>query len=388
MKLSCLQENLARGLSVVGRAVASRSTLPITQNVLLSTEQSMLKISATDLNMAMTTWIGAQVEEEGAITVPARLLSDFVNSLPPERIDMEVSSQPVGINIKCVGFNADISGTSAEDFPPIPTVEEGIAGKITPDMLREAIGLVAFAAATEDSRPVLTGVKTEITGDEFKFAAADGFRLAVYTGRLAEPPSEDIEFLIPARVLSEISRLLGSQQKAVEFMVTPSSNQALFRVEDVEIVSSLIAGNFPNYNQLIPQSQEATRVELGAEEFLRATRIAAIMARDGSNIIRLEMVGGEEGAPGKITVEGRAEEIGNNKGELAANIQGEDAKIAFNSQYLTDVLDALGSVKSENDSANGTVVMEVTSPSSPGVLKPAQGDDYVHVVMPMFVQWT
>ena len=387
MKLSCLQENLARGLSIVGRAVASRSTLPITQNVLLSTEQSMLKISATDLNMAMTTWIGAQVEEEGAITVPARLLGDFVNSLPPERIDLEVNSQPVGLNIKCVGFNADISGTSADDFPPIPTVEEGIAGKIAPAMLREAIDLVAFAAATEDSRPVLTGVKTEISGDEFKFAAADGFRLAVYSGRLAEPPSEDIDFLIPARVLSEISRLLGSQQKAVEFMVTPTSNQALFRVEDVEIVSSLIAGNFPNYNQLIPQSQEATRVELGAEEFLRATRIAAIMARDGSNIIRLEMTSGEEGAPGKMTVEGRAEEIGNNKGELAANIQGEDAKIAFNSQYLTDVLDALGSFRSENESANGTVVMEVTSPSSPGVIKPASGEDYVHVVMPMFVQW-
>ena len=387
MKLSCLQENLARGLSIVGRAVASRSTLPITQNVLLSTEQSMLKISATDLNMAMTTWIGAQVEEEGAITVPARLLGDFVNSLPPERIDLEVNSQPVGLNIKCVGFNADISGTSAEDFPPIPTVEEGIAGKIAPAMLREAIDLVAFAAATEDSRPVLTGVKTEISGDEFKFAAADGFRLAVYSGRLAEPPSEDIDFLIPARVLSEISRLLGSQQKAVEFMVTPTSNQALFRVEDVEIVSSLIAGNFPNYNQLIPQSQEATRVELGADEFLRATRTAAIMARDGSNIIRLEMTGGEEGAPGKMTVEGRAEEIGNNKGELAANIQGEDAKIAFNSQYLTDVLDALGSFRSENESANGTVVMEVTSPSSPGVIKPASGEDYVHVVMPMFVQW-
>ena len=387
MKLSCLQENLARGLSIVGRAVASRSTLPITQNVMLSTEQSMLKISATDLNMAMTTWIGAQVEEEGAITVPARLLGDFVNSLPPERIDIEVTSQPIGLNIKCVGFDADISGTSAEDFPPIPTVEEGIAGKIAPDLLREAIALVAFAAATEDSRPVLTGVKTEITGDEFKFAAADGFRLAVYTGRLAEPPSEDIDFLIPARVLNEISRLLGTQQKAVEFMVTPSSNQALFRVEDVEIVSSLIAGNFPNYNQLIPQSQEATRVELGAEEFLRATRISAIMARDGSNIIRLEMAGGEEGAPGKITVEGRAEEIGNNKGELAANIEGEDAKIAFNSQYLTDVLDALGSIRSDSESANGTVVMEVTSPSSPGVIKPAQGENYVHVVMPMFVQW-
>lgn len=376
MRLSCLQENLARGLSVVGRAVASRSTLPITQNVLLSTEQSMLKISATDLNMAMTTWIGAQVEEEGAITVPARLLSDFVNSLPPERIDMGVTSQPIGLNVKCVSFESNISGSPADDFPPIPAVEGGLAAKIEPDVLREAISRVAFAAATEDSRPVLTGVKTEINGDEFKFAAADGFRLAVYSGKLAEPPSEDIDFLIPARVLNEISRLLGTQQKAVEFMVTPSSNQALFRVEDVEIVSSLIAGNFPNYNQLIPQSF-TTRVVLNSDDFLRATRTAAIFARDGSGIIRLQMGAGEEDAPGHLTVSSRAEEVGDNEGQLGAKVEGEDAKIAFNSKYLTDVLDVL----------NGEVAMEVSSPSSPGVLKPVEGDDYVHVVMPMFVQW-
>lgn len=376
MKLSCLQENLARGLSVVGRAVASRSTLPITQNVLLSTEQSMLKISATDLNMAMTTWIGAQVEEEGAITVPARLLSDFVNSLPPERIDMEVTSQPIGLNIKCVSFESNISGSPADDFPPIPAVEDGLAAKIEPDVLREAISRVAFAAATEDSRPVLTGVKTEITGDDFKFAAADGFRLAVFSGKLAEPPNGDIEFLIPARVLNEISRLLGTQQKAVEFMITPSSNQALFRVEDVEIVSSLIAGNFPNYNQLIPQSY-TTRVVLNSDDFLRATRTAAIFARDGSGIIRLQMGAGEEDAPGHLTVSSRAEEVGDNQGQLGAAVEGEDAKIAFNSKYLTDVLDVL----------NGEVAMEVSSPSSPGVLKPVEGDDYVHVVMPMFVQW-
>jgi DNA polymerase-3 subunit beta len=337
----------------------------------------MLKISATDLNMAMTTWIGAQVEEEGAITVPARLLSDFVNSLPPERIDIEATSQPVGINIKCVSFESNISGSPADDFPPIPTVEGGTAAKIEPNVLREAIARVSFAAATEDSRPVLTGVKTEISGDDFKFAAADGFRLAVYSAKLAESPSEDTEFLIPARVLNEISRLLGTQQKAVEFMVTTSSNQALFRVEDVEIVSSLIAGNFPNYNQLIPQSY-TTRVVLNSDDFLRATRTAAIFARDGSGIIRLQMGAGEEDAPGHLTVSSSAEEVGDNQGKLGAAVEGEDAKIAFNSKYLTDVLDVL----------NGQVAMEVSSPSSPGVLKPVEGDDYVHVVMPMFVQWT
>ena len=377
MRLSCLQENLARGLSIVGRAVASRSTLPITQNVLLTTEQSMLKISATNLEIAMTTWVGAQVEEEGSITVPARLLGEFVTSLPPERIDIEVTSQPVGLNIKCVRFESNISGTAADDFPPIPTVEDGIAGKIDAGMLREAISRVSFAAATEDSRPVLTGVKTEISGGDFKFAAADGFRLAVYSGKLAEPLAEDIDFLIPSRALNEINRLLGSQQKAVEFMVTPSNSHALFKVEDVEVVSSLIAGNFPNYNQLIPQSH-TTRAVLKSDEFLRATRTAAIFARDGSGIIRLQMSGGEEDAPGQLMVSARAEELGDNQGEIAANVEGEDSKIAFNSKYLTDVLDVLG---------GKDVALEISSPSSPGVIKPVEGDEYVHVVMPMFVQW-
>ena len=199
----------------------------------------------------------------------------------------------------------------------------------------------------------------------------------MYSGKLAEPLAEDIDFLIPSRALNEINRLLGSQQKAVEFMVTPSNSHALFKVEDVEVVSSLIAGNFPNYNQLIPQSH-TTRAVLKSDEFLRATRTAAIFARDGSGIIRLQMSGGEEDAPGQLMVSARAEELGDNQGEIAANVEGEDSKIAFNSKYLTDVLDVLGG----ND-----VALEISSPSSPGVIKPVEGDEYVHVVMPMFVQW-
>lgn len=377
MKLSCLQENLANGLSIVGRAVATRSTLPITQNVLLTTEQSMLKLSATNLEVAITTWIGAQVEEEGSITIPARLFSEFVNTLPSERIDIESTEQPIGVNIKCMREESNISGAVAEDFPPIPTVEDGVVCKIQPEMLKDAITHVAFAAATEDSRPVLTGVKTEISGDEFKFAAADGFRLAVYSGKLAESLGQDIDFLIPSRTLSEINRLLGSQQREVEFTVTPSSNQALFRIENVEVVANLIQGSFPNYAQLIPQNH-TTRVVVKLTEFASATRTASIFARDGNGIIRLQMSGGEEESAGQMLVSARSEEVGNNQGEIGADVEGEDAKIAFNSKYLTDVLDVIG---------GSEIALELSSPSSPGVLKPVEGEDYVHVVMPMFVQW-
>ena len=377
MRLSCLQENLNQGLSVVGRAVASRTTLPITQNVLISTDQGRLKLSATNLEIAVTTWIGAQIEEEGSITVPARLLTDFVMSLPPERIDLSTTDQPPRMGAQCARFDAQINGTAAEDFPPIPTVESGVAVKISPQVLHNFVEHVAFAAATEDSRPVLTGVQVEIEGDDITFAAADGFRLAVHKGKLDEEASEDASFIIPARALQEVSRLIGGQQEPIEFTVTPSKSQALFRLENVGMVTQLIQGAFPNYSQLIPQSYE-TRVMVSLEDFLRATRTASIFARDGSGIVRLMVSEGENGAEGKMSIVSRAEEVGENMGEIDAKVEGTESKIAFNSKYLADVLAVLG---------EGEVALETTTSSSPGVLRPVGDDSYVHVVMPMFVTW-
>ena len=259
MRLSCLQENLSRGLSIVGRAVATRTPLPITQNVLLSTDQSQLKLAATNLEIAISTWIGAQIEEEGSLTIPARLLTEFVNSLPAERIDINAIAQPKGLDLKCARFEAHINGTDADDFPPIPSVESGVVAKMEPEALRSAITHVAFAAATEDSRPVLTGTKIEMSGQDVTFAAADGFRLSVYKGSLAEPVSEDISFIVPARALQEVNRLIGGQETPIEFTVTPSKSQALFRLDNIEVVSQLIQGTFPNYSQLIPQDY-GTRV--------------------------------------------------------------------------------------------------------------------------------
>ena len=400
MRVSCLQENLSRGLSIVGRDVATRTTLPITQNVLISTDQSRLKLAATHLEIAISTWIGAQIEEEGSITVPARLLTEFVSSLPPERIDLaqppdrdesvgedpdsedeesieSTSARQTNVAIKCARFEAEINGTAAEDFPPVPTVESGVVGKIDPKLLHDAIEYVVFAAATEDSRPVLTGIKVEISGDSFTFAAADGFRLAVYKGTLIESASEDVNFIVPARTLQEVNRLIGSQEDPIEFTVTPSKSQALFRLNNIEVVTQLIQGTFPNYTQLIPQSYE-TRAVVRLDEFVRATRAASIFARDGSGIVRLQVMGGVEDGTGKVSILSRAEEMGENQSEIDAQVEGGEAKIAFNSKYLTDVL----AVLEEND-----VALETTTPSSPGVLRPVGNDRYLHVVMPMFVQW-
>jgi DNA polymerase-3 subunit beta len=377
MKLSCLQENLNRGLSVVSRAVATRSTLPITNNVLLATDQSRLKLVATNLEMAISHWIGAKVEEEGEITVPARLLTDFVNSLPSDKVNISLFPRTKTLELKCARFEARISGTNAKDFPPIPKIEDGITTKVEVEALHQGISQVVFAAATEESRPVLTGVDAQFDGDLLTLAAADGFRLAVYKLPLATPVKQKAEVIIPARTLAELSRLAAEQEEAVEITVNPDKSQALFRLKDVELVSQLVQGTFPQYAQLIPQSY-STRAIVDVDGFLRATKTASIFARDGSGIVRLMVAPGGELTPGKITVSARSEEIGDDVGEIDATVEGEEAKIAFNGKYLTEVL----SVISESQ-----VALEITNPASPGVLRPVGVDNYIHVIMPMFVQW-
>ena len=377
MKLTCLQENLNRGLNVVGRAVATRTTLPITNNVLLATDEGRLKLVATNLEMAISCWIGAKVEEEGTITVPARLLTEFVNSLPNDKIDIDLTPKSNTLGLKCARFEARISGIDAKEFPPIPKIDEGLTTKVEMEVLHQGINKVAFAAATEESRPVLTGVNAQFDDNSLTLAAADGFRLAVFKLPLATPVKEATEVIIPARTLAELSRLMADQEEAVEITLNPNKSQALFRLKNIELVSQLVQGTFPNYSQLIPQSY-STRMVVSVADFLRAAKTAAIFARDGSGIVRLVITPGGDATPGKVTVSARSEEIGDDLGEIDATVEGEEAKVAFNGKYLIDVLSVLHEAQ---------VAVETTNPSSPGVIRPVGTDNYIHVVMPMFVQW-
>jgi DNA polymerase-3 subunit beta len=377
MKLSCLQENLNKGLNTVGRAVATRSTLPITQNILLSAEQSRLKLAATNLEMAITCWVGAKVKQKGQITVPARLLSDFVNSLPNDLIEINLPASARIVELNSGHFHAHIHGIDAADFPPIPEINDGTSTTIEASGLRGGITQVAFAAATEESRPVLTGINTEFDGDQLSLVAADGFRLAVYKTNLNSRVKEKTTVIIPARTLSELGRLLGEQEEPVEITVNEKKSQIVFRLKDAEIVSQLIQGSFPNYSQVIPQSY-TTRAVVDIGEFLRVTKMSSIFARDASGIVRLVITPGSELNPGKVTVSAQAEEVGDNVGEVDALTDGEEAKIAFNVKYLSDVLSVLPQAQ---------VALELTTPSSPGTIRPIGVDNYVHVVMPMFVQW-
>ena len=375
MNVSCLQENLQRALAHVARAVATKSTLPVLGNILLATDRGQLKLAATNLEIAVTCWIGCQIEDEGSITVPARLLTDFVASLPNDKVTLAVDRRTQSLQVRCARAKATIRGIDAEDFPIIPTVEDRQpTACVAPDLLREMIGQVVFAAAADDSRPVLAGSQMRFEGDRLTMAAADGFRLSVRSAELTEPVAETVNIIVPARALNELSRALGDQSDPIEITVTPNRNQVLFRAGNIDFVSRLIDGAFPDYHQIIPK-ECTTRTIVDTHELLGATRRASFFARDNSDIVKISISPGESDlAVGSLTISANAAEVGDNTSEVDASIDGPAAQIAFNVRYLNE---ALGVLKS------GQVALETQTPSSPGVLRLVGSTEFTHVIMPM-----
>jgi DNA polymerase-3 subunit beta len=375
MRVSCLQENLAKGLSIVGRAVATRSTLPVLSNILLATDQGRLKLSATNLEIGITCWIGGKVEEDGATTVPARTFVDLVGALPAERVDMELVVRTQTLNLKCGRFENNIRGIDATEFPLIPTADDTNAIRIDPDSLRTMIDQVVFAAAADESRPILTGVLARFEKDQVTFAAADGFRLAVRTAPLIEPVATPVSVIIPARALAELGRVSGDQESPVIINITPSKSQVLFHLDNIDLVSQLIDGNFPDYAQIIPKKKE-THTVVGATELLKACKAANVFARESANIVKLTIEPGSELAPGHVTVQATSAETGDNVGEMDATVEGAAIQIAFNVKYLIDFLSVANAAQ---------VALETSTPSSPGKFTPVGDDTFLCVVMPMHI---
>jgi DNA polymerase III subunit beta len=378
MRLTCLPEKLNEGLATVGRVVAPRSTLPVLGNVLLATDGGQLKLAATNLELTVVCWVGAKVEEEGAITLPARLLADYVGLLSAgEPLNLELKGKKA--HLSCGRSEANISGIDAEEFPAIPSVSGGISLKLPAPRLKEAIAQVVFAAAPDDSRPVLAGVLMTVSAGKLTLAAADGFRLAVRKVDLGDAEVPDLTMIVPAKALTEVARGLPNDEDIeVEIAVTADQSQVLFRHRQAEVVSRLIEGQFPDFNRIIPRETK-TRVTLQTADFLRATKAAQVFARDNSMIVRLNLVpaeGGDE-ALGRVTVAATSAEIGDNTGDVDASVEGEAMQVAFNGRYLRDALEALDAQQA---------FLEVTGPASPGLIRPASGPNgYIQVIMPMHV---
>jgi len=381
MKITCLQENLARGLATVGRAVASRSTLPVLSNILLESDEGRLRLAATNLEIGVSCWIGARVEEEGRTTVPARLLTEFVNSLPPGQIEMELSERTQTLNLKCARYEANIKGIDASEFPLVPTADtiaaQGAGHRLhlQAENFRRMIDQAVFAAATDESRPILTGVLAQFHQGGLTLAAADGFRLAVTSADVGADLDETTSVIIPARALSELARISTGEEETIELIITPGRNQVLFHLPNTDLVSQLIEGNFPDYKQIVPKSYN-TRTVVNTQDLLKAVKVAFLFARDAANIIRFNAVPGSELTPGQMIVTATSAEFGDNVSEIDASIQGDETEIAFNARYMIDALNVVGTPE---------VAVETSTSSSPGVLRPVGGNDFLCVIMPMHI---
>ena len=373
MKVTVLQETLAHGLSIVSRAVSPRSTLPVLSNVLVATDEGRLRLSATNLELGITCWIGAKIEEEGSTTVPARTFVDLVGTLPAEQVNLNLNPATQSLNVRAGASITDIKCIDSQEFPPMPTPEMDTAFQINVADFKEIIQQVAFAASSDEARPVLMGVLMNVEGDKLTMAAADGFRLSVRHATLSSPVPQALSAIIPARALNELARIAGEGGEMISMVLPKSRGQVVFRVKDTELVAQLIDGVFPDYQQIIPHSYKS-RTILSTQSLLKACKQAEIFAREGSNVARFNIKSSGDQEPGSVEISAQSEETGSNETVVSATIDGSGLLIAFNVRFLREVLEV---VRSPN------VALETSAANSPGVIRPVGSDDFLHVIMPM-----
>ena len=372
MKLTVSQAQLAHGLGLVSRAVSPRSTLPVLGNILIATDEGRLRLSATNLELGITCWIGAQIEEEGSVTIPARIFGDLVSALPGEKVSLALTTRTQTLNIRSGTSNFEIKGIEASEFPPMPTPDLSAGVELNVSDFKEMIQQVSFAASTDEARPVLQGVQLEINENQISLAATDGFRISVRSAELSTAVANPVKVIIPARSLSELARIAVNGNETVTMVVPQDRGQAIFHLKDAELVTQLIEGNFPDYRAIIPRSFK-TRTVVSTAEFLKACRQAEIIAREGNYVIRLKMQP-QEGGPGALEFTTQSEETGSGEVVVDANIEGPELLIAFNVRFLSEVLEVIGSPNT---------ILETNQNNTPGLISPVGDETYKHVIMPM-----
>ena len=371
MKLTVLQENLKRGLATVGRGVAGKSTLPVLACVLLKAEGGRLKLAATNLELGITHWVGAQIDEEGAAAIPHKLLSDVVNSLPNERVVLTLNARTQTLTLVCGRFTTNIKGIEADEFPTIPAVPADATVTLPHELFAGMVKATAFAAATGDGRPVLNGVHLRVVDGALSMAAADGFRLAYYRVPIGEGSS--LEAIVPSGPLAEAAHIATVDATPVAVSITPGGNQIGFATTATEMVSRLVDGKFPDVLRLIP-TQSTTRAVIDVEAFRKAAKLASYFATESQNVLRLNLKAAEGSEPGAIELVSNAAEVGDSTGDVPAQVAGPATYISLNVVYLRELLDSI---------KTPTVSLSVNSPTSPAVFAPVGTDGYTHLIMPM-----
>ena len=374
MKVTVLQENIARGLGIVSKAVSPRSTLPVLANVLIATDEGRLRLSATNLEMGITCWIPARIDEEGSTTVPARTFSDLVGTLPGDQVLLKLDPSTQTLNVRGGTSTNDIKCIDAQEFPPLPVPDFEGAIQINVGDFREMIHQVAFAASSDEARPVLMGVLVQVDKDKLTMAAADGFRLSVRRAVLSTPAATPVSVIVPAQALKELARVATEGEEPIYMVLPKGRGQIVFRVKDVEVVSQLIDGTFPDYQQIIPRSYKS-RTLVSTSSLLKACKQAEIFAREGSNVARFNIKSAQgELQPSEVEISATSEETGKNETIVEATVDGSGLLIAFNVKFLREALEV---IRTPN------VALETSAPNAPGVVKPVGDDQFLHVIMPM-----
>ena len=365
MKIACTQENLQKGLSIVGRVVSRNATLPVLGNVLLKTETGGLKLVATDLEVGVSCLVGGKIEQAGEITIPARLLSEYVSQLPQEPITLQMNGKE--LKVACRETNAQIRGITADEFPLLPSFKSVFEVTLPADKFKEAIEQVISAVARDESRPELSGVYLQFSPDRCTLAATDSFRLAERTIEV-KGITDERAVIVPLKTVSEIARILEPTDSVV---LRLSENQIQCSYKNVELISRLIEGNYPPYKDILPKDLP-TKSVLNREQFSNAVRSAGLFSKTAAQDVVVTI----DADKGAVQVKAEANQVGGHDQKLKASVSGPSDQVVFNYRYLIEGLQTLTSDQ---------VVLETGGGNSPGLLQDPDRKDYLYIVMPIKV---
>ncbi|MBI2985036.1 MAG: DNA polymerase III subunit beta [Candidatus Kerfeldbacteria bacterium] len=365
MKFICTQENLARGLQIVNRAASKNLALPILNNVLIQAEPKGIILQTTNLELGITAHIRGKVEQPGRYTVQSRLLTDFVNLLEHERVTCELSAS--GLTVVSGHTRTTMKGISADEFPVLPNVADGVMTAAASRLIQRGLEGVLFAAANDESRPEISGVYLALEGLSLVLAATDSYRLAERRAEITQPVSAKREIIIPARAAQELLRLLSPDE--AEITMTIGDNQALVRLGETEIVTRLIEGRYPDYQQIIPQ-QWQTKMTIGREALVTNIRAASLFCKPGINDLTIRVDSGRQ----QLVLQAANAQLGEHEARLETKVEGQDNTIVFNYRYLLEGLQSI---------ADEEVILELTDSQAPGVIRGPSRRDELYLLMPI-----
>ena len=361
MKLQVTQEHLNQALASVSRVANSRNTLPILANVLIKTIDNRLSLSATNLDIAIVHYIGAKINEAGAITVPARLMQDFVNSLPSGVIELELTDTK--LKVKTDQYDSVINGIVADDFPVMPTINESSSWTIPAQELKKGLQQVVFAASNDETRQVLTGIYIHNNNGKLFIAATDSYRLAE---KEIGNSKDKVSILVPATAMQDLLRILGDFEG--EVTVNHDGQQVLFRVGDIELTARLVEGQYPDYQKLIP-SDFTSSITLKRSDIVNVTKVSSLFARESAGSVTIEL----DDKTSTLNIRSVASQIGENTAKAEGKVNG-SGSITLNSRYLLDALQVLSGEE---------VFFGFNGKLEPTILKDPKDNSYRHIIMPL-----